>query len=120
MPAPRAHRISQLSNAQVQAVFSSEAFCQLTDSQLAALHRRAEQLQVLQRQARIRWIWRWLLAAAVLALLIVLAPVWHVLVAMGLMALIWLVVLAWIWDAGQKARASISDRWAPARRGQRQ
>lgn len=116
--AVRTFRISQLSAAQVQAVFSSEAFCRLTDDQLAALHHRAEQLQDQQRQARIRRR-RWLLvAAAVMGLLIALAPVWHVLVALGLMALIWLVVLAWLWEVGQKARASIAGIRGPAGQGQ--
>ena len=37
-------RISQLNAAQVAAVFKSERFCQLTDSQLAALHHRVDEM----------------------------------------------------------------------------
>jgi hypothetical protein len=104
-------RISQLSAAQVAAVFGSEQFSQLTDGQVAALHHRAEQLKAQQQLAGARQRRRLLVAAAVVALAIALAPIWHVLLAMGLLALIWLAVIGWLWDAGQQGRAAIARRW---------
>jgi Flp pilus assembly protein TadB len=106
----KAQRISQLSADQVAAVFGSERFCQLTDGQLAALHHRAEQLQAQRHQARIRRRRRWAVAAAVVVVLAALAPVWHVLLALGVVALLWLVVLAWAWEAGQRLWASVTGR----------
>lgn len=108
LPTMNTLRISQLTAEQVRAVFSSPLFCQLTDRQLAALHRRDEQLKALQHQARQRRQRRVLVAVAVVAALAALAPIWHIVAAMGLMALVWLGVIAMLWDAGQKLRASIT------------
>jgi Flp pilus assembly protein TadB len=116
----KAQRISHLTAEQVAAVFKSERFCLLTDSQLAALHHRAEQLQAQQRQARIRRRRCWVAAVAVVGVLVALAPIWYVLVAVGLMALIWLALLAWLWEVGQKVMASIAALRGPARQGQQQ
>jgi hypothetical protein len=113
-------RISHLTAAQVEAVFNNVAFCQLTDGQLVALHHRAEQLQAQQRHARIRRRRRLLVAAAVVGLLIAVAPIWYVLVGVGLMALIWLALLAWLWEVGQTVMASIAGLRGAARQGQQQ
>jgi Flp pilus assembly protein TadB len=112
----KAQRISHLTAEQVAAVFKSERFCQLTDGQLAALHQRAEQLQAQQRQARIRRRQCWVAAAAVVVVLVALAPIWHVVVALGLMALIWLALLMWAWDVGQRVWASVPGRKGAADR----
>lgn len=113
-------RISHLTAEQVQAVFKNERFCQLTDDQLAALHHRAEQLQAQQRHARVRRRRRLLVTAAVVGLLIALAPVWHVVLALGAAALFWVAVLTWLWEVGQKVRASIAGIRGQAGQGQQQ
>jgi hypothetical protein len=106
----KAKRISHLTAEQVAAVFKSERFCQLTDGQLAALHHRAEQLEVQQRHARARRR-RWRLAAVVaVVVLVALAPIWHVLLGMGVVVMLWLLVIAWVWDAGLKITAKITGR----------
>jgi hypothetical protein len=56
----------------------------------------------------------------VVGLLIAVAPIWNVLVAVGLMALIWLALLAWLWEVGQKVMASIAGLRGAARQGQQQ
>lgn len=103
-------RINQLSHAQVAAVFRSEQFCQLTDRQMAALHHRGEQLKAQQKQLRARRRRRLLVAAGVLALAIAAFPIWHVLVAMGLLVLIWLAVIGWLWDVSRQGMAAITRR----------
>lgn len=89
-------RISQLNAAQVEAVFRSDLFCQLTDSQLVALHHRSEQLQALGHQQRIKRRRRRLLAAAVVVGGVALAPYWvKVFTAFALMLVIVLWGLIW-------------------------
>ena len=104
-------RISQLSEAQVAAVFRSERFCQLTDRQVAALHHRAEQLKAQQQLARTRRRRRLLVVAAVVGLTIAAAPIWRELLAVGVLALIWLAVINAVWEATQGVRAAITRRW---------
>lgn len=89
-------RISQLNAAQVEAVFKSDRFSLLTDGQLAALHHRSEQLQVLRQQQRLRRRRRRLVAAAVVVGTVALAPYWvQVFTAFAVM----LVIVVWglIW-----------------------
>lgn len=89
-------RISQLNAAQVEAVFKSDRFCQLTDSQLVALHHRSEQLQALGHQQRIKRRRRRLLVAAVVVGGVALAPYWvQVFTAFALMLVIALWGLIW-------------------------
>jgi hypothetical protein len=107
-------RISHLNAKQLQAVFNSDRFLELTDAQLVALHHRSEQLQAQHRQAGLRRRRRILLAAAALGLCIALAPVWYVVLALGVAAVLWLLVAATLWDVGQKLRGSIAGA---ARRG---
>lgn len=57
-------------------------------------------------------------AAAVMA--VALAPIWHVLVDVRLLALIWLAVLAWLRDAGQRAWASSAGTRGQVGSGQQQ
>jgi len=89
-------RISQLNAAQVEAVFKSDRFSLLTDSQLVALHHRSEQLQALAHQQRTRRRRRRLLAAAVVIGGVALAPYWvQVFTAFALMLVIVLWGLIW-------------------------
>lgn len=89
-------RISQLNAAQVEAVFKSDRFSLLTDSQLVALHHRSEQLQALGQQQRLRRRRRRLLAAAVVIGGVALAPYWvQVFTAFALMLVIVLWGLIW-------------------------
>lgn len=89
-------RISQLNAAQVEAVFKSDRFSLLTDSQLVALHHRSEQLQALAHQQRTRRRRRRLLAAAVVMGGVALAPYWvQVFTAFALMLVIVLWGLIW-------------------------
>lgn len=107
LPPTKPQPISQLTAEQVQAVFSSDLFCLLTDDQLAALHRRSEELLAHRQRICLKRRQRLIVAAACSALCIALAPVWHVVVALGVAALLWLVALAWIWDALQELRAAV-------------
>ncbi|MCX5927338.1 MAG: hypothetical protein NTZ23_08510 [Cyanobium sp. LacPavin_0920_WC12_MAG_63_22] len=104
-------RISHLSAAQVAAVFRNERFGQLTESQLAALHHRSEQLKAQQQLARIRRRRRLLVVAAVVGLAIAAVPIWRELLAVGVLALVWFAVAALVWDATKGARAAITRRW---------
>lgn len=89
-------RISQLNAAQVEAVFKSDRFSLLTDSQLVALHHRSEQLQALAHQQRLKRRRRRLLVAAVVVGGVALAPYWgQVFTAFALMLVIVLWGLIW-------------------------
>jgi hypothetical protein len=89
-------RISELNAAQVEAVFKSDRFSLLTDSQLVALHHRSEQLQALAHQQRLKRRRRRLLAAAVAIGGVALAPYWvQVFTAFALMLVIVLWGLIW-------------------------
>lgn len=106
----KTQRISHLTAEQVHAVFSSDRFLDLTDSQLAALHHRSEQLQAQQWWTRARRRRRTLKAAAVVVVLVALAPFWQVVLGVGAIALIWALLIAVLWDAVQRVRASIAGR----------
>jgi hypothetical protein len=101
-------RISHLNAQQLQAVFNSDRFLELSDAQLAALHHRSEQLQAHRQLAQLKRRRRVLMAAAVLAALMALAPFWQVVLALGAAAAFWMLVAALLWDAGQKLRRSIA------------
>ena len=106
-------RISQLTPAQVDAVFRSDRFCELSDAQLAALHHRFEQLKALRHQARIKRRRRRrlmvLLAVAVVTICTISVFAWQevstffvAMVALGFLAFIWLGVIGAVWEVGQK------------------
>lgn len=103
-------RISQLNAAQVEAVFNSELFCQLTDSQLAALHHRSQQLEAqqqatLQRKRRRRR----LIAAAVVAL-VAIAPFWQIALALSFIVVFWALALAAAWGVVQRLRNAVTRK----------
>lgn len=103
-------RISHLNAAQVDAVFKSELFCQLTDSQLAALHHRSQQLEAqqlaaLQRKRRRRWM----IAAAVAALAAI-APFWQVALALSFIVLFWALALSAVWGVLQRLRDAVTRK----------
>lgn len=104
----KAKRISQLSAGQLAAVFAHDRFGQLTDGQLAALHHRSERLKAQQQLIRTRRRQRVLVAAAVVGMLIAAVPFWRELLAIGLLALVWLAVGALVWDAAKGVRAAIA------------
>lgn len=103
-------RISQLNAAQVEAVFKSERFCQLTDSQLAALHHRSQQLEVQQQSTLQRKRRRhWMIAAAV-AVLVAIAPFWQIALALSAVIAIWALLLSAAWGVVQRLRTALSGK----------
>jgi hypothetical protein len=101
-------RISQLSADQVDAVFRSDLFCQLTDGQVAALHHRLEQLKAQQHAVRQRKRQqRWLIAAAVVIAIAVM-PFWQQALALTFVAAFWAVVFCSGWDGLQNVRAKLT------------
>lgn len=107
-------RISQLTAAQVQTVFSSDRFHQLTDGQLVALHHRREQLLAEFRKAQARRRRTWLLAVASVAVLIAAMPMWQTVLAATVSALLWWVAITVLRDASRAFGEAIG--W-PKRQG---
>lgn len=98
-------RISELNAAQVEAVFKSDRFSLLTDSQLVALHHRSEQLQAQGQQQRRRRRHRRLVAAAVVVGGVLLAPYWGqvftafaVMLVLVIWGLIWIGAITVLWN----------------------
>jgi len=98
-------RISQLSREQIEAVFRSERFCELSSDQLSALHHRSEQLRTLQHRARLRRRqWRIAVAAllgasAAFCIALILAKVdlltfFAAMFGLAVIAFVWLAVVA--------------------------
>lgn len=113
----KCHRISELTATQVDAVFRSDLFCLLTDSQLAALHYRDEQLKAQRAQVRIRRRRRWRLLAVVVAAGIAIAPFWQqvfTFIGLAFLLLIWALIcfamLACLWSVLRALIAAITGK----------
>jgi Asp/Glu/hydantoin racemase len=111
------HRISQLTATQLDAVFHSDRFCLLTDSQLAALHHRSEQLKAHQLAVHRKRRRRRLIVAVVVAGCAALAPFWlQVFTALGLALLlviwgvIWLAAIMTLWHLLRGLWAAITGK----------
>ena len=92
-------RISSLSAEQMDAVFRSELFCQLTDSQLAALHARFEEVgSAVARREQERKRRRLTVIGCVCAG-ILLIPFWAQALAATVVVAFWWFFLAALWGS---------------------